>query len=123
MVHCVAYLAGAKVTVSDHACYTKELLSHLDHHKTTRGVSREGLRGLEHPLAYLTSLKYYLSPIISYLYLCFDDSVYKILVLCQRKDEAQKHQWRIQDLRKGVSKFVGEAHMAAIGSCRVSGPC
>ena len=32
-------------------------------------------------------------------------------------------QWRIQDLKKGVSKFVGEAHMAAVGSCRVSGPC
>ena len=32
-------------------------------------------------------------------------------------------QWRIQDLRKGVSKFVGEAHMAAVGSCRVSGLC
>ena len=30
-----------------------------------------------------------------------------------------KEQWRIQDLRKGVSKFVGGAHMAG---CRVSGP-
>ena len=32
-------------------------------------------------------------------------------------------QWRIQDLRKGVSKFVGKAHMAAVGSCCVSSPC
>ena len=52
-----------------------------------RGMSREGLRGLEHPLAYLTSLKYYLSPIIiSYFYLCFDDSVYKI-ILCSVKEK------------------------------------
>ena len=37
-------------------------------------------------------------------------------------DMARKVQWRIQDLRKEVSKFVGGVHMAALGGWRVSGP-